>query len=276
MERIVETTTFPWKSYIGNLSKSNVSDMFTYTLQGNTVVASMLNSTVNIVELSQSTVLYIVYLSTVDQSQQVIPIQSVSYNSTQNTYAFVISSGTLLANAPTVLYLCQFNQSLYWNLQFYPASSVSSQTYLIQIISLTIPNRPLINLGGYGGTRTLRDMPYLYLSVYNVDDNGRYDTSIINVVFDNSQLPVKPLPIFKIPIPAYSDNDNFITLASPTTPLIKFIPGYYNIRFRLLDFNGKPLEFDSTSTKPTDFTFNNSVLPTYMTNVYIRLALTKK
>jgi hypothetical protein len=141
---------------------------------------------------------------------------------------------------------------------------------------MTIPNRPLLNLDQYGGARTLNDLPFIYLSVYNTDDNGNYDDQIVNVVYDNTPVGVRPYPIFQIPVSNQSAASNFATFSSDMQPVVKFSPTYNNIRIRLLDMDGNPLQFDTSSTKSSDLTFNGGIPPTYLTNIYLRMAFTKR
>jgi hypothetical protein len=175
------------------------------------------------------------------------------------------------------LYLASFNQSLYYNLQFFPGSIAQPVYYTVRLQSMTIPNRPLLNLNNvYGGSRTLNDLPFIYLSVYNVDDNDNYDSQIVNVVYDSTPLDIKPYPVFQIPVSNQSSTNNFATFSSDIQPVVKFSPGYYNIRIRLFDMNGNPLLFDTSSSKPSDLTYTGGIVPSYLTNLYFRMAFTKR
>jgi hypothetical protein len=89
-------------------------------------------------------------------------------------------------------------------------------------------------------------------------------------------LTVRPYPIFQIPISNPGSASNFVTLTSDVQPVVKFTPGYYNLRIRILDFNGNPLVFDTSSTKSTDTTFNGGIVPDYLNNVYARMSFTKR
>jgi hypothetical protein len=176
------------------------------------------------------------------------------------------------------LNLSAFNQSLYYNLQFFPASLANPVFYNVRLQSLTIPNRPLLNLDQYGGARTLNDLPFIYLSIYNTDDNGNFDDQVVNVVYDNSNgsLGIKPYPIFEIPMSNQSSASNFATFTSDMVPVVKFNPNFNNIRIRLFDMDGNILQFDTSNTKPSDLTFKNGIIPSYLGNVYLRMAFTRR
>jgi hypothetical protein len=176
-------------------------------------------------------------------------------------------------------YLCihSENKSVFYNIQFFPSSIFNPQYYNIQLLNLTLPNRPLLNLETLGGPRYLEDLPFIYLSIYNVNDEDEYDPDIVNVVYDNTPLAdVQPFPIFLIPVYSQGIDSNFVTYSSDVTPIIKFTSSFTNIRIRVLDPDGNPLIFDQSLTKPNDFNFLNGVLPEYLTNVYLRIALTKR
>ncbi len=59
----------------------------------------------------------------------------------------------------------------------------------------------------------MNDLPFIYLSVYNTDDNGNYDDQIVNVVYDNTPVGVRPYPIFQIPVSNQSSASNFATFS---------------------------------------------------------------
>ncbi len=208
----------------------------------------------------------------------VLNIQPLTYGEYLFTLESVADflSPTGIAVNEHYLYLSAFNSSLFYNLQFFPGSIAQPVYYNVRLQSMTIPNRPLINLEEYGGNLNFNDIPFLYLSLYNVDDDDNYDDQVVNVVYDSTPISTKPYPIFQIPITNPGTLNNFVTLSSDIQPVVKFSPGYYNIRVRLLDMNGNPIQFDTSATKTTDSRFNGGILPTYLSNVYLRLAFTKR
>ncbi len=266
--------------YFANLSKSPLTAMVRYnTTSINTGANQITITSPNAIDSTKS--YYIVYPFAGGLSEKVIPITNIQQiNSSQ--YILTLTNITEL-QSPTggsyygpYLNLSAFNQSLYYNLQFFPSSLASPVYYNVRLQSMTIPNRPLLNLEQYGGARTLNDLPFIYLSVYNTDDNGNYDDQIVNVVYDNTPVGVRPYPIFQIPVSNQSAASNFATFSSDMQPVVKFSPTYNNIRIRLLDMDGNPLQFDTSSTKSSDLTFNGGIPPTYLTNIYLRMAFTKR
>jgi len=174
------------------------------------------------------------------------------------------------------LYISKLNPSVYYNLQFFPGSISTPVYFGMNIISLTIPNRPLVNLSQqYGGQKTVNDIPYIYVSIYNEDDNGNVDSSIVNIVYDNAfpVLNLNPSPQYFIPSSNPSSTSNFVTFSTSYTPTVKFSPGFYNLRIKIMDHNGNVLVFDPSSTKSTDLT--GQTIPDYLRNVYLRLSAKK-
>jgi hypothetical protein len=267
--------------WAGNLSKSPLYNVLSYVIGpgGNEITVTLFNPTTKI-----DTTLYLTFPRDNGMGGyevQIVPILGATGTGITGQYIFTISSLSELESPVggalygPYLYLNSFNESLYYNLQFYPGSIKSPVYFNVQLVSLLIPNRPLLNLRKYGGQRNLKDMPYIYLQIYNEDDEGAYDASILNVAYDNSPLRAKPIAQFKLAIPPYKSTANFVNLVSTNMPLVKFSPGFYNIRLRLLDFNQKVLQWDPSTTKPDDATFNGGIVPEYLTNVYYRLAFTK-
>ena len=170
------------------------------------------------------------------------------------------------------IYVGQLNPSIYYNLQFFPASINTAVYYYFKITSITLPNRPLINISNlYGGVRGFNDLPYLYMSIYNEDENGNYDDSIVNVVYDNNATRIMPFPQYIIPLSQTSATANFATFTTPLTPIIKFSPNFFRIRFKLMDQYGNILVFDPSATKATDASFYGGIVPDYFTNIYLRI-----
>ena len=276
------------KHWVGSLSKSPLYNMITYVFGPgpNQITVTLLNPAVSLEQL-QSGTFYLTYPRDDGAGGyylMVIEILAVADTGTTGQFIFTIADIADLQSPEggpyygPYLFLNSFNESLYWNLQFYPGSIKFPTYFNVQIVSLIIPNRPVLNLRNYGGRRGLSSMPYIYVQIYNEDENGNYDSSILNVAYDNATSPlgIKPAAQFKIPMPTIIDpTANFVVVSSDNLPLVKFSPGFYNIRLRLLDFNGKVLQFDASATKPDDATFTDGIVPEYLTNVYYRLSFKK-
>jgi hypothetical protein len=228
------------------------------------------------------------YLSFPQQSStgiysQVIPITSIIQNPVTLLYTATISNiNDLRVPSPSGalygphIYLCIKNYSAFYSLQWYPGSPVYSQTYLVGLYDLIIPNRPIRN-SRYPGVRTLLDYPYIYLIIYNSNEENNFDTTIINAVYDNN-INVPRFSLFQLPtasIGSFNSNNNYVTLSSSTTPRIRFSPNYYNLSIILTDDQGNKLIFDNTPYKDSDSIFGTGVVPDSLLNVTVRLAFKK-
>ncbi len=267
--------------YFSNLSKSPLSSIIQYDIPSINPPLNQLKIIETLTPINPSQTYYVVYPYMNGIASKVVPVSNIQ-PLPNNEYIFTLQYLDDL-RSPTGgryygpwLYLAQFNSSLYYNLQFFPGSIAQPVYYNVRLQSMTVPNRPLLNLEEYGGNMNFNDLPFMYLSIYNVDDNDNYDDQIVNVVYDSTPLNVKPYPIFQIPITNPGTLNNFVTLSSDIQPVVKFTPGYYNIRVRLLDMNGDPILLDQSNTKASDSKFIGGSLPSYMTSVYLRLAFTKR
>jgi hypothetical protein len=269
------------KYYISNLSKSPLASIIEYDIMNVNTGTNQITVLNSKTPINSNQFYYIVYPYD-GETSKIIPVTNIQ-SLPNNEYIFTLEYVNDLEN-PTggnyygpYLYLASFNQSLYYNLQYFPGSIAQPTYFNIRLQSMTIPNRPLLNLSNtYGGTRTLNDIPFIYLSIYNTDDNDNYDTQIVNVVYDSTPLSIKPYPIFQIPVSNQSSSNNFATFSSDIQPIVKFSPGYYNLRIKLFDMKGNPLLFDTSSTKPSDTTFNGGIVPDYLNNIYFRMAFSKR
>jgi hypothetical protein len=161
-------------------------------------------------------------------------------------------------------------------LQWYPGSRIYSQAYLVGLYDLIIPNRPIRN-SRYPGVRTLNDYPYIYLVIYNSDDNNNFNPTVVNSVYDNN-VDVPRFALFQIPTTAFTtpnSNSNYFTATSSATPRILFSPGYYNLAVKLTDDRGNVILFDNTPFKTTDDIFEGGVVPENLLNITVRLAFKK-
>jgi hypothetical protein len=269
------------KYYFTNLSKSPLSSIIEYDNINVNTGSNQITVLHSLTPINPNLFYYIVYPYD-GTSEKIIPVTNIQ-PLPNNEYIFTLQYTDDLQN-PTggnfygpYLYLASFNQSLYYNLQYFPGSIAQATYFNVKLQSMTIPNRPLLNLSNtYGGTRTLNDIPFIYLSVYNADDSDNYDTQIVNVVYDSTPLNINPYPIFQIPVSNQSSTNNFATFSSDIQPIVKFSPGYYNLRIKLFDMKGNPLLFDTSATKSSDTTFNGGIVPDYLNNIYFRMAFTKR
>jgi hypothetical protein len=126
----------------------------------------------------------------------------------------------------------------------------------------------------YGGSRSFNDLPYIYVSIYNTDDAGTFDNEIVNLVYDNNPLTVKPFPLFRIDVFETSPSANFVTFSGNAIAKIKFLPQFFNIRVRIFDPDGNVLLFDESDSKPEDLTYAGGV-PQELLNVYLTIQLQK-
>jgi hypothetical protein len=259
-----------------NLSSSNLGCVITYG-----AIYTGAYNFVNTAKVygSLSTTEQQYFLLPTSTGTRVVRITSAEYIS-ENVYSlFVDDINSLKVNGIFYgpdLYVGRINRSVYYNLQFFPGSIVYPTYFSISILSITIPNRPLTNLSTlYGGQRTINDLPYIYVSIYNANDNDDFDPAIVNIVYDNTVLNTRPQPQYLIPVSNQSSANNFATFTSNYSPLVKFSPGYYNLRVKIMDNEGNILIFDPSATKTSDTTFTQGKAPDYLMNVYLRLSAKK-
>ena len=180
-------------------------------------------------------------------------------------YLTVDTPSNLLGN--TYITITPFNNSALYTLQFYPGSLATPLYYKVSLQRLTIPNRRVRN-SPYTGVRELSDFPYIFLEIYNTSDNDLYDNQIVNTFYSND--PNKDgRAIFTIPITSAGGQSNYLFLSGSGTPKVKFTPGYYNIRFRLVDPYGNIIEFDNTPYKTSDSAFTGGVVDPRLMNVIV-------
>ena len=260
--------------YHSSLSSSELSSII-YTIGINTGTNTFIAD--NITPPLDISKTYYLLFPTSTGTQKVI-IKNISYDLTY-TYIQVNNINDCIVNGKVIgpyIYVGELNPSVYYNLQFYPASLNYPVYFQLTILSITIPNRPLINLSNtYGGQRTINDLPFIYVSIYNENDRGEYDDKLVNIVYSNSILSVKPNPQYQIPVSNQASTNNFATFTTSLTPTVKFSPGFYNIRIRIMDHFGNILVFDPSATKTNDLTFTNGTVPDYLMNVYLRLSAKK-
>jgi hypothetical protein len=171
------------------------------------------------------------------------------------------------------LYLTPFNQNIYYNLQFYPASLSFPIYYTIQLNSLVLPNRPL-RQSPENYVRTLPDLQYIYVAIYSVDDSDIPDNEIVNIVFDNNPNRDR-VEIFQLNTINAGDTSNYVTYTSSQVPKVKFNSQFTTLRIKIFDVYGNVLLFDNTPYKATDSIFTGSVVPPQYMNISIQFTLKK-
>ena len=171
------------------------------------------------------------------------------------------------------IYVCEKNYSAYYTLQWNPGSRKFSQQYNVGMYSLTIPNRPMITTR-FKGLKTVSVLPYIYMVLYNSNNEDNFSPSSINSVYDNN-VTSPDFALFQIQTSLGSVGDNYITYSSLSTPKISFSPNFYNLRIILTDDRGNILVFDNTPYKPTDTEYIGSVIPDSLLNVSCNLVFKK-
>ena len=272
--------------YSSNLSSSSLYDIGVYSvtggISGNTITFSNLYTHQTNFDLTKE--YYFVFPQSTGGDtgtyNSIIPITSITYDTANQTYSMTVSDiNELRSPSPSgpiygpYLNINQKNYSAFYSLQWYPGANVFAQTYLIGLYDLIIPNRPVRN-SRYPGVRTIQDYPYIYLIIYNSDDNDNFDPTVVNSVYDNN-VDVPRFALFQIPTTSFisrSIDSNYYSASSSATPRIRFVPGYYNLSIRITDDRGNILIFDNTPFKESDSIFEGGVVPEELLNITTRLA----
>jgi hypothetical protein len=261
--------------YVGNISTGRTSNFG--AISGSNPTNRLFQSN-GPVDLSQQ--YYIVY-SYNTGPLYVVPVKSITAGFFDNVYFVQADYSNFPSFAPIggravpFVYLTAFNPNALYTLQFYPAALNMVEYYTVALQNLTIPNRN-IRESTIVGTRTLSDFRYVWLEIYNANDADVADTEFVNNTFSNNPNRNNKV-IFQIPITSAGGGSNFSFYGSGQTPRIKFNPGFYNLRIRLLDPSGNVVLFDSTpaSSNPGDTAFTNGVVDSSLMNITVDLALTK-
>ena len=265
--------------YSSNISRTPINSVISIT--GTTPPTSPL-----IVDYTSSPIntrdRYYILCQTSTGSSETITVTSIV--STGTSY-YIYYTGTYDCTGPYV-YLSKFNKSALWNLQFNPSSIYSPVYYQVTLQRLTIPNRPIKN-GPNPGIRYLTDYPYVFLQVYNTDDNGNFDPENINNIYTNNPNG-PPVGGYDQNPTAYPNNSvytidiatspggeaNFLFFSSGFIPRLKFTPGFNNIRLRLLDPDGDVVLFDNTPVKSSDSVFSG-VIDSSLMRMVVQLVFRK-
>ncbi len=141
------------------------------------------------------------------------------------------------------------------------------------LYELIIPYRSIRNSRYPGGLKLITTYPYIYLIIYNADDNDTFDPSIINSTYDNN-IDVPPFALFQLPTTKFTSGiDNFyLSSESSSLPKIRFTPKYYNLIIKITDDRGNIIYFDNIP-KESETDFN--VVPDSLLNVTLRLGFKK-
>lgn len=210
----------------------------------------------------------------------IIPITSITQNVVTKLYTVTLQDiNQLRVPSPSGslygphIYLCANNYSAFYTLQFYPGALNAPQTYILELNELILPNRPIQN-SIYPGLQTLAKYPYIYLVIYNADNQDNFDPAIINSVYDNN-VNIPKFAIFQLSTSVFSGNTaDYVSLSSSLMPKIRFVPGYYKLKFKIVDNLGNVIFFDNTPYKDTDDIFTD-VVPDSLLNVVVKLTFTK-
>lgn len=254
--------------YIANIANGSTSSLSNFVVTSPTTVDIY---TSNTLDLSQQ---YYLITSTSTGSQLVIPVLNLVKNANGYYTATVSSTSQLSLSGATLLYMSSFNPNALYTLQFYPAALNKVEYYTVSLENLAIPNRKVIN-PLIPGSRDLSDYRYIWLEIYNANDNDEPDNEFVNVTFSNNPYRNQRV-IFEIPVTASEGGTNYSFYSSSQIPRIKFNPDYYNLRIKLLDPHGNVIEFDPTPTTTTasDSQFTSEV-DSSLLNITVNLKFTK-
>jgi hypothetical protein len=265
------------------LSSSYLEGYVVYDLNTVPNIQNQIIATTEIaaIDVDQFYYFMIPFQSSTGTINKLIPITSIDINSAGN-YVFTVDNiNDLRVSLPSGAFYGPYlpivipNDKLYSVIPFFGSSIFIPIYYNITLDSITLPNRPIKNLP-IPGVRSFNDIPFFYVSIYPVDDEGNYDPETVNVVYTNTKLLVLPTPIFKIQSSSTNPDDNFVTFNSLTTPIIKFDKNYANLRITIYDPDGEVILFDTSPTKASDEDFLYGILPISLTNTYLRITLTKR
>lgn len=218
--------------------------------------------------ISSTGTYYIVYTNTLGN---LINLEVSSITLYRGLYSITTTSPMLDNSFYPFVQLATVNNNVNYTLQFYPGSLNLPVYFKITLNSITIPNRPVKSYD-YSGVRYLLDFPYIYLVIVNTDDNGTIDPNIFNNFYTNN-IDRSNSAIFTLPTTSLGGGTNFTNISSSYVPKIKFSPGYYNIRIKLLDPDGNLIIFDNTPTISSDTSFKGSIIPDKLMRIVLSLTL---
>jgi hypothetical protein len=291
----VNMIPFSNQYYSSNLSVSPLYDVGLYSLtggismSGNSITFSQLfNHPPGTFDLAKEYYFMVPTLLALSSDEEglenvltnLVPILNITYNSSFKQYTMTVQDiNDLRVPSPSgpfygpYINIGQKNYSAFYSLQWYPGARLFAQSYLVGLYDLIIPNRPVRN-AQFPGVRYLTDYPYIYLVIYNADEADNFDSTVVNSVYDNN-VNVPRFALFQLPTTSFisfGQDSNFISASSSATPRIRFIPGYYKLRFRLTDDVGNVLYFDNAPSKESDSIFADGVVPEKLLKVTVRMA----
>lgn len=250
--------------FSSNISKTPISNIISYTGTNNKITI-LTNS--NPIDITTSKY---VLAQTSTGSIDVCLITKMYQDQDSSAYIIELTGCNIESDIGPYAYLVDYNYSALYTLQFVPQSVYKSVFYNVTLLNLTIPNRSILT-SFIKGIRYLGDFPYIYLQIWNAGDDGLPDPQVINNIYTNNingppngvLPPVFPNEsVFQIFVTSGgSSEENFINYSCPVVARIKFIPGYNNIRLRLLDPRGNVIRFDNTPVKASDAIFGTGVIP---------------
>jgi hypothetical protein len=259
-----------------NLSSSPLFSMISYNIADQPTV----NNTITVLtglksnSLSSSSTYYI----TIPKDGEILSLQVLSFSVDVNdNYVLTLQDVNDLRITPLgpfygpYVYLTEFNQSVYYTLQFFPSNITTPVFFFVQLDSLVLPNRPL---RVSSDERFLSDMPYIYLALYAVNNQDQNDDDIVNIVFDNNPNRER-IAIFQLNTVNAGDTSNFVTYNTTVRPKIKFVPNFNTLRVTLFDCYGNVILFDNTPYKPSDSRYTGGVVSTKLMRMTIRFYLQK-
>jgi hypothetical protein len=263
--------------YSSNISKTPINSIISYT---GTINPNIIKINYTSSPISLNSTYYVLGQSLTGTINTIIV---TNINSTGGYIYLTLNTLANLQGYGPYLYLVKFNNTSLYNLQFNPTNIYKPTYYNISLQRLTIPNRP-IRSGTIPGVRYLSDFPYIFLQLYNTDNNGNIDQESINSIYTNNPngpplggynsntLSYPNNSIYTIDIPSAGGESNFLFLSSGFVPRIKFTPGFYNIRVRLIDPEGNVIIFDNTPVKSNDSVFGTGVVDSSLMRVVAQLA----
>jgi hypothetical protein len=268
----------------GNIAKSQLNSVIYCTINtfaGYIQVYYNLGTTIN---LNNTYYLIFPYLkSDLTYVNKIVEVTNIVFDNITNNYnLYVANINDLYADYTNTtrvgpyISLAKYNASALYTLQFYPGSLNTVTYFKLSINRIIIPNRRVRN-SPYAGSREISDFPYIYLQVYNANDNDVYDSNIVGITYNNNpQKDVRTL--FTIQTPqalTTASSPNYTTLNTSIVGKIKFLQGYYNLRFRLLDPYYNVIVFDNTSYKSTDISaFGSGFVDPRLMNLVVDLVFT--
>ena len=257
--------------WAGNISPSELPGIIAYNKDQMPTTSLQITNLYGLLSIDTTKTWYLVFYNSSNEIKKVL-VNSITF--VNGLYTFNISNAAdlLYSSSPDVyvgpyLYLTTINENSVYTLDFSPGTIYQKVYYFLQLNSLIIPNRR-ISTSFLPGTRSINDFRSIYLEVYNEDDNGNFDTSVVNNYFTNNQNFVsqnqRSKTLFEIPISGVfpTSDTNYVVLSGSNVPILVITPGYYNLHLRLVDSYNRIILFDPTPIdgKDSDIIFTGSTV----------------